>query len=410
MYGQISTKHVKENPMSSKPSPAAAHRRRPVRTLAVVVAGLGASALGIAATQVPALAAPSTQASPQAQLSSLRDVTVSSVVAPNGDANPYGLAVVPKTIGNLTAGNVLVADFNNQAGAPAQGSTIVQVNPLTGASSVFYQGSPVAGPVGIAINPLNDGVWVGDYGSSNDGTASNDLLIVPNTANPDGPGIVKAVFDNSTTTGTNFLGVWGQGVSDANGVSFYWGNAGNGSSGTGGGDVWRLTPHPAGPSNGQPVNATYAQIAAGQAQTPPGGGAAGAAGPQGFAFDQATGTLYETNDANNTIYAIPAAATATTPQQATVVYSGPAINTPENVVIDPANGNLLVASAGNNSLVEITPSGQVVATRDLAPGQAPGALFGLAVGTDAAGNPVIYYDNDNTNTLHALVVRPGDGA
>lgn len=71
----------------------------------------------------------------------------------------------------------------------------------------------------------------------------------------------------------------------------------------------RLTPHPEGPVNGQPVNATYARIATGQGETPRGGNAATAAGPQGFAFAP-DGTLYETNDADNTLYAIPHAATA----------------------------------------------------------------------------------------------------
>jgi DNA-binding beta-propeller fold protein YncE len=183
--------------------------------------------------------------------------------------------------------------------------------------------------------------------------------------------------------------------------------------------VWRLTPDPGAitagsPQNptcsngasGQPVCSTYAQLTTGEAETPAGGNAATAAGPQALAFDPATGILYQTNDASNTLYAIPDAATATGQAPATVVYQGPPLSSPENVVVDPANGNLLVASSGNNTLVEITPAGKVVATRDLAPGEAPGALFGLAVGTDAAGQPVIYYDNDDTNTIHALVAPP----
>jgi DNA-binding beta-propeller fold protein YncE len=88
-----------------------------------------------------------------------------------------------------------------------------------------------------------------------------------------------------------------------------------------------------------------------------------------------------------------------------VVFSGAPLSSPENVVIDPANGNLLVVNAGNNKLVEITPNGQVVAVRDLAPGEPAGALFGLAVSTDSAGNPVIYYVNDIENSLHQLTMR-----
>jgi hypothetical protein len=324
---------------------------------------------------------------------------VASLIAPNGDRDPFGIAVVPLTLGTLTAGNVLVAEFSDTNGTVGAGTTILQVNPKTGKTSAFFQGGPVAGPVGIAINPVNDGVWIGDYGSAADGTATNDLLIA-NT------GSLVATFTDTTTSGhASFLGVWGQGASsDSHGISFYYGNAGNATTGTGGGDVWRLTPHPTGPVNGQPVNSTYTRIAAGQGQTPAGGNAATAAGPQGFAF-AANGTLYETNDADNALYAIPGAATATGPVHVRTVYRGPALQSPENVVIDPANGNLLVASANNNRLVEITPCGKVVASVNLARHQAAGALFGLAIGTNAAGKLVLYYGNSDTNTLHELVLQ-----
>ena len=325
--------------------------------------------------------------------------TVASLIAPNGDRDPFGIAVVPLTAGHLTAGNLLVAEFSNKHGTTGAGTTILQVNPATGKTSVFFQGGPVAGPVGIAINPANDGVWIGDYGRAANGTAANDLLIAPT-------GQLKATYTDTTTHGAaSFAGVWGQGVSADNGmISFYYGNAGNATTGTGGGDVWRLTPHPKGPVNGQPVNSTYAQIATGQGQTPAGGNAATAAGPQGFAF-ALDGTMYETNDADNALYAIPGAATATGPVQVRTVYRGPALQSPENVVIDPANGNLLVANANDNRLVEITPGGKVVASVDLARHQAAGALFGLAIGTNAAGQLVLYYGNSDTNTLHELVLQ-----
>jgi hypothetical protein len=325
---------------------------------------------------------------------------VASLIAPNGDRDPFGIAVVPLTLGTLTAGNVLVAEFSDTNGTVGAGTTILQVNPKTGKTSAFFQGGPVAGPVGIAINPVNDGVWIGDYGSAADGTATNDLLIA-NT------GSLVATFTDTTTSGqASFLGVWGQGASsDSHGISFYYGNAGNATTGTGGGDVWRLTPHPTGPPNGQPVNSTYAQITTGQGETPAGGSAATAAGPQGLAYDAANGTMYETNDADNTLYAIKHAATATKPHKAKIVFRGNPLQSPENVVIDPLNGNLLVASANNNRLVEITPRGKVVASVNLARNQPAGALFGLAIGRNSWGRLVLYYGNSNTNTLHALVLR-----
>jgi hypothetical protein len=128
-------------------------------------------------------------ASPSGSLSEYRTTTIASVVgptagsnpyalAPAGDQNPYGLAVVPLSMGALSAGNLLVTDFNNAANMAGAGSTIVQVNPTTKATSVFASGAPISGPVGIALNPTNDGVWIGDFGSS-DGSNSNVLLISP---------------------------------------------------------------------------------------------------------------------------------------------------------------------------------------------------------------------------------------
>ena len=346
-------------------------------------------------------ASSSPTASAQGQLSSLHNSQIASVVAPNGDQNPYGIAIVPITSGVLTQGNLLVSDFNNAAGTAGAGTTILQVNPSTGTSSVFYSGVASTGPVGIAVNPVNDGVWLGDYGTATDGTASNDLLISP-------AGTLIANFNNASTLGdTSFVGVWGQAVSQANGsVSFYWGNAGNATTGTGGGSVWRLSPHPTGTPNGQPVHSTYTELTFGQAATPAGGSVATASGPQGMVFDSTTGVLYETNSASNTLYAIPTAATAVAPVYTSVVYHGSALVSPENVVINPLNGDLLVVNGGNNNLVEITPTGRVVATINLAAHQPAGALFGLAATTDAAGNLVVYYVNDNENSLHALTCLP----
>jgi hypothetical protein len=366
-------------------------------------AAVALATLAVSTAAITALSAASATAAPaRGQHGRWRDKTVASVIAPNGDRDPFGIAVVPLTAGNLTAGNLLVADFSDQNGTAGAGTTILQVDPVTGKTSVFFQGAPVAGPVGIAINPVNDGVWIGDYGSVGSGIAANDLLITP-------AGQLKAKFTNSTTHGrASFVGVWGQGVSSANGtISFYYGNAGNATTGIGGGNVWRLTPHPNGPFNFQPVNSTYLQIAKGQAETPAGGNAATAAGPQGYAF-AVNGTLYETNDASNTLYAIRNAATATVTNPATtrVVHQGRPLQSPENVVINPANGDLLVASSNNNRLVEITPRGRVVASVNLARHQPAGALFGLAIGMNSSGRTVLYYGNSNTNTLHELLL-PG---
>src|SRR5450755_3513318 len=55
--------------------------------------------------------------------------TIGSAVPPNGpamgDVNPYGVAVVPRSSGELRRGDVLVCNFNNAANQQGTGSSIV---------------------------------------------------------------------------------------------------------------------------------------------------------------------------------------------------------------------------------------------------------------------------------------------
>jgi hypothetical protein len=54
----------------------------------------------------------------------------------NGDVNPYGVAIVPTTIGHLVAGDTLVSNFNDRANVQGTGTTIVQITPL-GSAQLF---------------------------------------------------------------------------------------------------------------------------------------------------------------------------------------------------------------------------------------------------------------------------------
>src|ERR1700674_5377134 len=59
----------------------------------------------------------------------------SSTVPANGDVNPYGVAVVPRSTGKLVRDHVLISNFNNAAsagnpgGLQGRGTTIVDVAP-----------------------------------------------------------------------------------------------------------------------------------------------------------------------------------------------------------------------------------------------------------------------------------------
>src|SRR5215475_2085323 len=52
-----------------------------------------------------------------------------STVPANGDVNPYGVALVPATTGNLVQGNILVSNFNNSANLQGTGTTIMEISP-----------------------------------------------------------------------------------------------------------------------------------------------------------------------------------------------------------------------------------------------------------------------------------------
>jgi len=133
------------------------YRRRRIAVLAALGSGGAVAAVTAMSSAAPAYGAVATGG-----IGTAPDKTVASVIAPDGDRDPFGIAIVPLTMGKLTAGNLLVAEFGDKHGAAGAGTTILQVNPATGKTGVFFRGGPVAGPVGVAINPANDGVWVGD--------------------------------------------------------------------------------------------------------------------------------------------------------------------------------------------------------------------------------------------------------
>ncbi|MGD0084580.1 MAG: hypothetical protein ABSD78_15510 [Acidimicrobiales bacterium] len=92
----------------------------------------------------------------------------------NGDVNPYGVAVVPRSVGSLVAGDVLVSNFNDSANNQGTGRTIMQVS-SAGKASVFADlGTQVSGPVGLttALSVFGNGdVVVGSLPTTN-GTAA----------------------------------------------------------------------------------------------------------------------------------------------------------------------------------------------------------------------------------------------
>jgi hypothetical protein len=86
---------------------------------------------------------------------------------------------------------------------------------------------------------------------------------------------------------------------------------------------------------------------------------------------------------------------------ATLVYSGSPLNAPVAQALLP-NGNLIVANAkGGNTLVELTPTGKVLATKTIDTNKSADIFGLLAEGTDDS-NTVLFYTDTATNTLQEL--------
>src|SRR5579872_1897349 len=114
---------------------------------------------------------------------------IASTVPANGDVNPYGIAVVPRSTGALVENDILVSNFNNSANLQGTGTTIDEISP-GGHVKVFAQISASSVPnciggVGLttALVVLRAGwVIVGSLPTSDgtSGTAKAGCLIVLN--------------------------------------------------------------------------------------------------------------------------------------------------------------------------------------------------------------------------------------
>jgi hypothetical protein len=133
----------------------------------------------------------------QAVLPPLKTITnLGSTVPGNGDLNPYGVAQIKRTTGNLRAGHILVSNFNNSGNFQGEGSTIVDVAPDGSRVSLFATLKPAdlngscPGGVGLttALVVLKSGwVIVGSLPTSTQGTVftgSGCLIVLNSLGNP----------------------------------------------------------------------------------------------------------------------------------------------------------------------------------------------------------------------------------
>ena len=327
---------------------------------------------------------------------------IASTVPAKGDVNPYGLAVVPATAGRLTAGNVLVSNFNDKANVQGTGTTIVQVSPA-GQTSLFADvaklpaGMACPGGVGLttALGILPGGwVVVGSLPTTKTGALPGldpaGCLIVLNNQGT----VVQ------TITNKNIVGPWDLAVtSTPTSAQVFVSNALGGNTST---------------SHGTPVtgNCTVVRLDFDlktlSASSPPALSSATVVGsgypwrankaalvlaPTGLVLGH-NGTLYVADTQTNTISAIPQATTRTTAEAATagLLSAGGALDAPLGMTLAP-NGDLVVVNGNNGNAVEITPAGHQLTIKTLVKNGA-GDLFGIITTPDG-----MIAVNDGTNAL-----------
>jgi hypothetical protein len=333
-----------------------------------------------------------------------KQTQVSKTIPANGDVNPYGVAIVPRSHGKLDAGDVLVSNFNNAPTATAaggeqgRGTTIVEVSP-GGHQKLFatIPANSVPGGVGLttALVALRSGwVIVGSLPTS-DGTSATmkpgELFVL------DSWGHVREVI-----RGYGINGPWDATALDLGSVADVFvsnvlNGITNGQPSTTKGDVVRLTLKLTG---SEPRVIASRVIANGIAvRTDP---AALIIGPTGVALSS-DGTLFVADTVNSRIARIPNAVFRSHPVNAgaasATVSAGTPLNGPLGLVLAP-NGHLLTVNASDNNLIELTQGGKVVTVRNLDTADPPGgALFGLAT---TAHPRQVYFVNDDNNTLNVL--------
>lgn len=327
--------------------------------------------------------------------------TVGSTVPANGDVNPYGVAVVPVTLGSLVKGDVLISNFNASSNLQGTGTTIDQIDP-SGNITVFAAldakslPGPCPGGVGLttALVALKSGfVIVGSLPTS-DGTAATaraGCLIILNSS-----GIPVL-----TLAGNGINGPWDMTALDLGTAAVMFVTnvlndtvAANGSV-VSRGTVMRIvlsTPH-----GGTPLEVERTIIASGFGErTDP---AALVIGPTGLGI-AGDGRLYVADTLQNRIVVITNAVShVETPGAPTTVSQGGALNMPLGLALVP-NGDILTVNGGDGNMVEITTGGQQVAVQAVdVSQQGAGTLFGLAISPDGKG---VYFVDDGNNTLNLL--------
>lgn len=330
---------------------------------------------------------------------------IASTVPSNGDVNPYGIFLVPRTVGKLVEGSLLISNFNASSNLQGTGTTLVEIS-QSGTVGLFAQidantlPGTCTGGVGLttALAVLRSGwVIVGSLPTS-DGTAATaqaGCLLVLNASGK----VIETIY-GSLINGPWDMTVFDQSNDSGSGkASLFVSNVLNGSVAAHGhvvdkGTVVRVDLTLS--KSALPFVESMTVVGSGFSErTDP---AALVIGPTGLGISKDGFSLYVADSLNNRIAAIPFPLTReSTAHTGLTVSRGGALNDPLGLTV-ASNGDILTVNGNDGYMVQTSPDGlQVAKTLLDSSGNPPGAgaLFGLvAVGRD------VFYVDDATNTLN----------
>lgn len=352
------------------------------------------------------------------------NTTIASTVPWNGDLNPYGVAEVKRTIGNLRAGHILVSNFNNSGNFQGTGTTIVDIAP-DGAMSLFAHikadSLPGSCPGGVglttALVALEQGwVIVGSLPTAKRGTEFTGpgcLIVLDSLGTP-----------KETFYGSLINGPWDMTAFDGEQeAKLFVTNVLNGTVAAGGrvvheGTVTRLNLKVSAAT--MPALESITIIGSGfPERTDPSALVIGPTGvglrascagdrddcdhdrDQGDSDDRDSSLLYVADTLGNRITVIDQALSRTTSAgTGKTLTSGGSLNGPLGLAVTPG-GHILTVNSGDGFITEVSPHGAQLAKAQLDSSGSPpgaGALFGLAF--DPAKG--VYFVDDAANTLNLL--------
>ncbi|MFZ0032068.1 MAG: hypothetical protein WAK84_09360 [Candidatus Cybelea sp.] len=345
----------------------------------------------------PAVQAPSASYPRAADAKSIlktltKDVTIGSAVdTGNGDKGPRALSIAHSSPnGALTKGQLVFCNFEDSAGNAGAGTTIEALNPKPRSKPErFIQSDLLKGCVGNTEHPHNGSV----YGA---GLTSGKVVVIAKKGKPvktySGKTFTAPFWDLLADPSQSFSPLYVYvGTTKGTIVSIAVGFYGNGQA---------------------------TEVAKGFAASK---GSQGWLAPSGFQYDRAADTLYIVDGITNTIVAFTNASKLLDKDEilvepggktfkckypktacAHIVYSGSPLNAPMASALLP-NGNLIVANTQGtaNTLVELTPTGQVLDTKVVDQSSTQG-VFGLAAGGTNDSNTVLFFTDTNSNTVQEL--------